>query len=428
MRPIPILTAVVVSFVLFLLIMQRDAVIAFATGGATEDKVATTVATAEQAPAADEAPERAIGVVVQRSTARQIDSAVVLRGETRVARKVEVRAETSGQVISEPLRKGAFVEAGQLLCEIDPGTRPASLAEARARLAEALARVPEAEASVPTAEAALETARAQLDEARINENAARKLSQGGFASETRVAAAAAALRAAEGAVKSAEAGVKSAQAALLNAQAGIQGAEAAVAGADKELERLKMHAPFAGLLETDTAELGSLLQPGAVCATVIQLDPIKVAGFVPETEVGRVAVGALAGARLTDGSELRGRVTFLSRSADQTTRTFLVEIDVPNPGLEVRDGQTAEILIAAEGQQSHLLPQSALTLDDNGTLGVRTVNGDSRVAFAPVTMLRDTVQGVWLTGLPETADIIVVGQEYVTDGVLVTPTYREVTQ
>ena len=40
--------------------------------------------------------------------------------------------------------------------------------------------------------------------------------------------------------------------------------------------------------------------------------------------------------------------------------------------------------------------------------------------FVPVTLLRDTPEGVWLTGLPETAEVIVIGQEYVTDGVRVT--------
>ena len=44
-------------------------------------------------------------------------------------------------------------------------------------------------------------------------------------------------------------------------------------------------APFAGLLETDTAELGALLQTGSPCATIIQLDPIKFVGFVPEAEL-----------------------------------------------------------------------------------------------------------------------------------------------
>jgi multidrug efflux system membrane fusion protein len=212
----------------------------------------------------------------------------------------------------------------------------------------------------------------------------------------------------------------------LNAR--IESAQAAVTRAQTEIDRLQIVAPFDGVLETDTAELGSLMQPGGLCATVIQLDPIKVVGFVPETEIGRVEVGAMAGARLSEGPDVQARVTFLSRSADPTTRTFRVELTVPNPDLAIRDGQTAEILIQSQGVMAHLLAASSLTLDDNGTLGVRIIDADSTAQFRPVTVLRDTPQGVYVTGLADQADIITVGQEFVTDGVLVAPSFEEVIQ
>ena len=122
---------------------------------------------------------------------------------------------------------------------------------------------------------------------------------------------------------------------------------------------------------------------------------------------------------------MQGRVTFLSRSADELTRTFRVEVTVENPDLAISDGQTAEILIAADGRLAHLIPQSSLTLDDDGLIGVRTVNPDNVVRFYPITVLRDTANGVWVDGLPETVDIITVGQEFVVDGVSVIPTLSE---
>ncbi|TNF59263.1 MAG: efflux RND transporter periplasmic adaptor subunit, partial [Rhodobacteraceae bacterium] len=215
---------------------------------------------------------------------------------------------------------------------------------------------------------------------------------------------------------------------IASAEAAVQAAQAAVAAAETEIGRLSITAPFAGLLESDTAELGSLMQPGSLCATVIQLDPIKLVAFVAETEVDRVEPGAPAGARLVSGREVRGRVSFLSRSADETTRTFRVEIEVANPDFSIRDGQTAEILIAAAGQRAHLLPQSALTLNNDGRLGVRVVGADSLVEFLPVTLLRDTPDGVWITDLPDAADVIVVGQDFVAEGVRVEATYRETSE
>ncbi|MGR3436724.1 MAG: efflux RND transporter periplasmic adaptor subunit [Shimia sp.] len=415
MRILPLFSAALVAAFLYLLVFERDVLTgrgemaAAQIDGPAEDVAAPAQGEAEADTETLEADGR-VSVVALRSVARDVDDAVQVRGETEAARQVDVRAETSGQVVSEPLRKGAFVEAGQLMCELEPGTREATLAEAEARLAEARARLPETRARISEAEA-------RLEEALINDNAAARLSEGGFASETRVAGTRATVQAARAAVEAAQSGLSS-------SQAGIQSAEAGVAAARKEIERLRMEAPFAGLLESDTAELGSLLQPGSLCATVIQLDPIKLVGFVPEADVDAVELGAQAGARLVTGREAVGRVTFLSRSADATTRTFRVEVEVPNPDLAIRDGQTVEMLIAAEGTQAHMIPGSALTLDDAGTLGVRVVE-DATARFVPVDLLRDTAQGVLIAGLPEAADVIVVGQEYVSDGVPVAVTYRD---
>ncbi len=409
MKLIPALTAILVAGFLYLLIVDRDRLYAIAQidGTATEDP--------DPAEAEDGAPQ--VGVVALRSRAREVDDTVVLRGRTEAARQVEVRAETSGRVISEPLRKGAFVETGEALCELDPGTREIQLAEAQARLSEA-------ESRVPTAQAGKAEAEARLREAEINLSNARRLSQGGYQSETSVISA-------EAALEAATAQVQSAESSLVSARAGIEAAQAVVASAEREIDRLIIRAPFDGLLETDTAELGLLMQTGSPCATIVQHDPIKLVGFVPEVDVDDIRVGARATGRLASGQALSGEVSFVSRSADETTRTFRVEVKVPNPDLQIRDGQTAEILVDTNGTEAHLLPQSALTLDDSGQLGVRTVGGPEAAPvarFMPVELLRDTPEGVLVAGLDPVASVIVVGQEYVTDGVRVAPRYREQAQ
>lgn len=402
MRFIPALTALLVAAFLYIAVFEREALVLFAAGGDNPDEAAQEAA---------ESSIAAVGVVARHSVAQSIDSAVVLRGQTRANREVDVRSEVSARVISPPLRKGVFVNADDVLCQLDPGTRNAALTDARANLLESQSKVPEAKAR-------LDEAHALVEEAMINVNAAQKLSEGGYASETRVAQAVAAVRSSEAYVQSSMSGIES-------AAAGIQSAQARIAEAEKDIERLTIKAPFEGLLESDSAELGSLMQPGSLCATVIQLDPIKVVGFVPEVAVDRVEVGALAVADLTSGVQLQGQVTFLSRSADPETRTFLVEIDVPNADLSIRDGQTAEIIIGAAGQKAHLLPQSVLTLNDEGKMGVRVVDVSSNAQFQPVILMRDTVDGIWVTGLPDEADVILVGQEFVIDGVPVVPTYQE---
>lgn len=425
MRILPILMAIIVAIILYFAIIDRERARTFlglTNETATQDVLKTT--------ATDEATIKPlIKVVAQHSSAQAIKSAVVLRGQTEAARQVEVRSETSATVTSPPLPSGTFIEAGQLLCKLDPGTRGALFAEAKSRLAEANSRLSEAKSRIPESRARVIEARARLDEANVNQNAAVKLSEDGFATDTRVKGADAAVAAAEASVEAAKSGLSAATSGILSAEAGIESAMAGIAAAEKELSRLEITAPFKGLLEAKTAELGSLLQPGSLCATIIQLDPIKLVAFVPETEVNRIEMGAPAGGRLAaGGDEIRGVVTFLSHAADPTTRTFRVEIEVPNPDLTIRDGQTAEILIGASGTTAHLLPQSALTLNNDGALGLRVINAEGVVRFQTVQLLRDTVDGVWLTGLPEKLDVIVVGQEYVTAGVKVDPTFREFDQ
>lgn len=157
---------------------------------------------------------------------------------------------------------------------------------------------------------------------------------------------------------------------------------------------------------------------------MIALDPIKLVGFVPEIDVDRLAPGMEARARLISSREITGTIAFVSRSADPQTRTFRVEILSDNPDGSVRDGMTAEITVPLTGADAHMIPQAALTLDDSGRLGVRlAVDGKAR--FAPVDILRDETAGVWVMGLPEKADVIVVGQEYVADGRPIAVTYAD---
>ncbi|MEP2718230.1 efflux RND transporter periplasmic adaptor subunit [Pseudophaeobacter sp.] len=418
MKLIPLITAIVVSVGLYFLVIQRDTLFAFARGDDTstlsENTPSSEKGEESSAPASEQIVENRVGVVARHSQAEVFDSAVILRGLTQAVRQVDVRAETSSTVISEPLRKGIQVSEGDVLCKLDPGTRPAALLEAQARLTEA-------RANMPVSEARLDEANARLSEAKINLTAAQKLAEGGYTSETKLAASKAAER-------SAVAGIASAKGGLETARAGIESAIAAVAAARKEIERLTITAPFDGLLESDSAELGSLVLPGDHCATVIQLDTIKVVGFVPETLVNKVGLGALAQAELATGEVVQGQVTFVSRSADQSTRTFEVEITVANPDLSIRDGQTADIAISAQGATAHKLPQSALTLNKQGQLGVRIVREDLTAGFIAIELLRDEADGIWVGGLPDTVDVIIMGQDFVTSGVAVAPSFVEASQ
>ena len=144
-------------------------------------------------------------------------------------------------------------------------------------------------------------------------------------------------------------------------------------------------------------------------------------GFAPERTIDAFAEGTAATAELAGGQRREGVISFVSRAADPNTRTFRVELTIENPDYAVRDGLSAEILVPIRRAAAHLVPQSALTLSDDGVVGLRLVDENSTTFFAPVRLLRDTPEGFWVDQLPARANIVVIGQEFVKDGVKVDP-------
>ena len=178
----------------------------------------------------------------------------------------------------------------------------------------------------------------------------------------------------------------------------------------------KVKAPFDGYLETFSVKEGDYLNTGAVCATIIDPDPMRLIGEVSEKEINFVKVGAKAVAELISGKKVEGVVSFVSTSANKGTRTFRVEIDVENSDRSIRDGVSAQIAIEGDTILAHKISPSILMLGEAGELGIRTVNEDDLVEFKKIEILEDSMEGIWITGLPKNTRIITVGQEYVFQG------------
>ena len=187
----------------------------------------------------------------------------------------------------------------------------------------------------------------------------------------------------------------------------------------------KIVAPFSGFLETLRVEQGDFLNTGAVCAALIDPDPMLLVADIAEKDIAQVQLGSKATAKLISGRYISGEVTFIASSADKNTRTFRVEISVDNKDRTIRDGVSAEIYIQGKEEPAHKISPAILSLNDQGKLGVRTVTNDNRVEFQEITILEDTNSGMWVSGLGEVARIITLGQEYVFQGqtVRVTETF-----
>lgn len=325
---------------------------------------ALTIAERQAETTGGEAPPQSVRVATYTMKAMPIE--VDLRGKTRAKSTVSVVPETQGIVRAVHVTKGQTVAAGDPICTIDPGTR--------------LAAVEQAQAAVDQAQAAFDSNKQLRDKGLAPANSGLQL----------------------------EAALKAAQAGLDNAKA--------------EWGRLEVKAPVAGVIQDPLALVGSMAAGGSPCATIIQLDPMLFAGAVPEARIQYAALGLEATITTINGQTAEGKVTYIASAADPATRSFAIEIEVPNKDGKVLDGLTATAMVKVGTAPGHLLPQSVLTLDDDGVLGIRAVE-DSKVKFYPVTILRDTREGIWVTGLPPKVDVITIGQEFVQAGQVVNAGY-----
>jgi multidrug efflux pump subunit AcrA (membrane-fusion protein) len=181
-----------------------------------------------------------------------------------------------------------------------------------------------------------------------------------------------------------------------------------------ELNRTEVKAPFSGFIE-QIVKPGNFLERGQVCATIIQLNPIIFVAEVPEFNINKVETGQDVDIRLVTGEFINGKLTFVSKSASPSTRTFKVESQIKNKNGLVRDGITAEMTIKTKLVMAHKISPSILLLNDEGKIGIRSVENDI-VKFHNITILEDSESGLWITGIPKELELIVQGQGFVEDG------------
>jgi multidrug efflux system membrane fusion protein len=175
------------------------------------------------------------------------------------------------------------------------------------------------------------------------------------------------------------------------------------------------------MIDKVDAELGGSLASGATVATILSLDPILARGEVSERDLAHVKPGDRARVRLVNGEEADGTIRYISRDATPATRTFRVEVAVPNGDFRIPSGMTAEVTLLGQPVEATVLPRSVVTLSNQGDLGIRAVDADDKVVFFPIDLVDDTPRGLVLGGIPAGMRIIVAGQELISEGDIVNP-------
>jgi multidrug efflux system membrane fusion protein len=312
----------------------------------------------------DQTPTR---VRVVQSQAQLKTRYASVRGKTQNKRTVQVRTEIQGRMVNRAVERGQSVAANQLLCGLSVDDRQAALVESQQR----------------------------VNQARIDYEGAKQLRAKGYNSESAIAAA----------------------------KANLATARAELKRRDLALQKTEVRAPFAGFVEDVHLEIGDYAQPGTACATLVDLNPMLLVGRVSERVVLNIEPGIEAIGELTDRSVVRGPITFVGQQDDPATRTYAIEVELNNESGKLRSGMTTQIRIPVEEAFAHKISPALFSLDNEGGYGVRVVNDDDRVEFYSVTVVAEDEDGVWVSGLPNTSNIITVGQELVISGERVDPVF-----
>lgn len=308
---------------------------------------------------------RMVTVAVRQSQAEPVTQYLAAEGQAQPDRDTIILTETSGEIGEVLVRKGADLERGEVIARFNLADREADLARAEA----------------------------EVERARRNFENAETLLERGSATVDRVSESRAALAA----------------------------AEAQLSAAKEVVDTTVIRAPFAGRLETLSIDEGEFVTAGADVGRIVGNTPLTVTIQIPQQSLRSVKVGQTATVTFITGEVREGEVVFVGTSANAETRTFLAEIEVPNEDGAVPAGVSAQVRIPTSEVEAHVLSPAILSLDTDGRLGVKTAGEDDRVVFHPIEIIRALTDGVWVTGLPEAARIITVGQGFVNDGEMVDP-------
>lgn len=320
----------------------------------------TGVFSSTETPKTEQATNLIKTVAIEEIHAQKYTETVTISGRSFPETLADVAAETDGSIKKVFVEQGDMVKKGQPLLQIEMATRQEQLKAAKARLKEAKALY----------------------------KAAKNLNKEGYRSATTLA----------------------------TREAELANAEQALATVKQDITYTSMPSPISGVVEKRNVDEGDYVGIGDTAFQIINQEQFVIVGHLPQKDQHKVSRDQNASAKLINGQEVKGKIRFVATNADEITKTYRTEVVVDAVSETIPTGMTAHITIPINTTTAHRIPQSALTLSDAGTLGIKYVNDDKRVVFKEVESLSNDLQGLWITGLPETVRLIRLGQSNVSPG------------
>lgn len=312
-------------------------------------------------PQSSEKVKNEIKVQAKKLKSELYSQNLVLRGFTEASRMVVIKSQVEGKISSLSFVKGTNVKAGKQILMIDPEDK--------------VAKVKEMEAL--------------LDQRKKEFVVAEKLFEKGFRSELN----------------------------LSKSRVNFEKALAEYEKSQVQLNNTKIIIPFDSFLEESYVELGDYLKKGDKIVKIVDLDPIYLTTTVSEKYINQLKIGQKGSVGLKSGYKDNGKITYISSTADPKTKKFKIQIELQNNQNKVLSGLTGEMVINLEPKKSFFIPSSIISLDEDGNIGIKTVDEKNKVNFLKISIISDNGRGYWI-GNEDLEDIIVItrGQEYVLEG------------
>ena len=349
-------------------------------------------------------------VEIKEFNFNQIDQSIELQGQTTHNKKIDVKSETTGNITNIAFKRGDKVSKGDELIKISIENRKELLNSAKKDL-ERLNKELELNEKNKTNRLSQNKELIKLYE--IEFASAKQLIDKGLSSKSKLSLASFNLANAQADREDIKIKFEST---LANLEAQISNVKSILKNIKLDIEKTTIKAPFDGIISEKMVEETEFISIGTPLFTIIDLDPIKIEGYLSEFDVNKVSVGTKALIEDSNGIKKNGIISFISPSAETSTRTFEITIEADNKDLSYKSGITTKIVIKGSELKAHKIPPSILTLLDDGTVGVKAVDNDNKVTFYPTKTIKDTIDGMWVSGLPETVNLIVSGQEYISIG------------
>ena len=356
----------------------------------------------------NEAKANVIKVETKKFIAEQIDQSIILQGQTIYNKKIDVKSETTGNVISVNFKRGDKVKANKNLLNISLENRKEQLLSVEKdinRLKKELI------INVKNRDNLLSKNSELINLYKIEYLSAKQLIDKGLSSKSKLSLASFNLANA----KSDQIDINlKYESQLLNLESQIASYKSQLKKINLDIENTKISAPFDGIITNKNIEVSDYVTPGNILLTIVNLNPIKVQGYLSEFDINKVQKNTKASIENINGIKKVGNITFISPSAETSTRTFEITIEADNSDLSFKSGITATIKIEGSELLAHKISPSILTLQDDGSVGVKALDENNTVIFYPIQTVKDTADGMWVSGLPNEINLIISGQEYVT--------------